>query len=203
MDSEANAQEQPAVTHALSPDDAVVVVDVQNDFCPGGALPVADGDRVVPVLNEWVEGAARDGAVVVLSRDLHPADHCSFTAEGGPWPVHCVRDTPGAAYRPDLRIPDDAVHVCKATDASPDRYSGFDGTGLGDTLRARGVRRLWVGGLALDYCVRATVLDGLAEGFEVHLIVAATRAVDVKRGDGAGAIEAMRAAGAIIEEDGA
>ncbi|MHC4415824.1 MAG: nicotinamidase [Planctomycetota bacterium] len=185
----------------MTPRDALLVVDVQNDFCPGGALPVPCGDEVVPVLNRWIEQAERDGALVVLTRDWHPPDHCSFKDRGGPWPPHCVRKTPGAAYHPDLRLPQCAIYIDKARDPDRESYSGFEGTGLAERLRLAEVQRLWVGGLALDYCVKGTVLDGLAAGFEVHVIRPATRAVDVLRGDGQRALEEMRSAGAIIEED--
>ena len=189
------------VIDQLSSLDAVIVVDVQNDFCPGGALAVPDGDRVIPVLNLWIEQAQRVGATVVISRDWHPADHCSFLSQGGPWPVHCVQRTPGAEYHPELRRPATAIYVDKATDPDHDNFSDFTGTALGDRLRRKGIRRLFVGGLALDYCVRATVLDGIAEGFEVHLLSEATRAVELAPGDGRRAIDLMRSAGAVIEEE--
>ena len=185
----------------LEPDDAVVVVDVQNDLCPGGALPVPGGDEVVPVLNRWIDKAGQVEATVVVSRDWHPADHCSFRPRGGPWPVHCVRNTPGADYHPDLHVPENALVVDKATEPDRENFSDFAGTGVGDELRRKGVTRIWVGGLALDYCVRATVLDGLAEGFEVHVLLPATRAVDVEAGDGERATEEMRRHGAVIERD--
>ena len=189
------------VIDQLSNLDAVIVVDVQNDFCPGGSLAVPDGDRVIPVLNSWIEQARRVGATVVLSRDWHPADHCSFETQGGPWPVHCVQHTPGAEFHPELRTPATAIYVDKATDPDRDDFSDFAGTALADQLGRTGIRRLFVGGLALDYCVRATVLDGLAEGVEVHLLLAGTRAVELAPGDGRRAIDRMRAAGAVIEED--
>jgi nicotinamidase/pyrazinamidase len=186
----------------LTGHDAVIAVDVQNDFCPpDGALAVTEGDQVVPVLNRWFEEARRGGAAVVISRDWHPPDHCSFKARGGPWPAHCVQNTWGARYHPALRVPREAIEISKASDPRRDNFSDFAGTGVGDTLRQRGVTRLWVGGLATDYCVRATVLDALQEGFEVHVLVAAVRAVNVKPGDGDRALEEMRAAGAIIERD--
>ncbi len=191
----------PRVIDQLSSDDAVIVVDVQNDFCPGGALAVPDGDQVIGVLNLWIEQAERAGATVVFTRDWHPADHCSFLTQGGPWPVHCVQHTPGAEYHPGLRKPGTAINVDKATDPGREAFSGFAGTALGDRLRRKGIRRILVGGLALDYCVRATVLDGIAEGFEVHLLPAATRAVELAPGDGRRAIDEMRSAGAVIEEE--
>jgi nicotinamidase/pyrazinamidase len=188
------------VIDQLQPSDAVVVVDIQKDFCPGGALAVPDGDKVVEVLNRWIEQAERVGATVVLTRDWHPPDHCSFKDQGGPWPQHCVRDTAGAEYHQDLRIPKVAIYVDKATDSDRECYSDFVGTTLGKQLRDKSIKRLWVGGLALDYCVRATVLEALAQGFEVHLLRPATRAVELKPGDGKRAIAEMQAAGAFIEE---
>ncbi len=191
------------VIDQIGPDDAVIVVDIQNDFFPGGALPVPAGDQVIPVLSRCIEQAERVGATIVLTRDWHPANHCSFETEGGPWPVHCVQHTPGAEYHPDLRIPRLAIYVDKATDPARENFSDFAGTALGDQLRRKGIRRLFVGGLALDYCVRATVLEKLAEGFEVHLLLPATRAVNVKEGDAQRAIDELRSAGARIEDGAA
>ncbi len=188
------------VVDQLNSDDAVIVVDVQNDFCPGGALAVPDGDRVIGVLNRWIEQAERAGATVVFTRDWHPPDHCSFLSQGGPWPVHCVQHTTGAEYHPELRKPTTAIYVDKATDPGREDFSGFAGTALGDQLRRKGIRRILVGGLALDYCVRATVLEGITEGFEVHLLPGATRAVELAAGDGKRAIDEMRSAGAVIED---
>jgi nicotinamidase/pyrazinamidase len=181
----------------LERSDALLVVDVQPDFCPGGALPVPEGDAVIPVLNAWIDAAQAGGALVVASRDWHPPRHVSFQTEGGPWPAHCVQDTPGAAYHPALRLPADAVRVAKGTRLDRDQYSAFDETGLGEHLRARGVRRLWVGGLAQDVCVRASVLDARRLGFDVHVLVPATRPVDPQAG--ARALAEMEAAGAVLE----
>jgi nicotinamidase/pyrazinamidase len=150
--------------------DALVIVDVQRDFLPGGALAVPDGHAVIPVLNRWIDAANEAGLPIVFTRDWHPADHVSFEAQGGPWPPHCVRDTPGASFDERLHIPDDATVVSKATTAGAEAYSGFDTTDLAETLRGLGVERVFVGGLATDYCVRATVLDALEEGFEVRVI---------------------------------
>lgn len=183
----------------FQPQDAVLVVDVQNDFCGGGSLEVPDGDAVVPVLNEWIARAVEAGILVVASRDWHPQNHCSFEAQGGPWPPHCIRGTDGAAFHPDLRLPEDAMIVSKGQSEDRDAYSAFDGTGLAATLHDRGIERLWVGGLAQDVCVQATVVDACEAGFEVHLIADATRAVNASPGDGERALEAMRAAGARIE----
>ena len=184
----------------LTVSDALLLVDVQNDFCPGGALAVADGDAVVPALNAWIAAARQGGARVFASRDWHPPDHLSFAERGGLWPLHCVQDTPGAAFHPDLELPDDAVVVTKADQSEREAYSAFDSGELAAQLRAAGIRRLWVGGLATDYCVKASVLDAteLPE-LEVHVIADAIRAVDAAPGDGEAALEAMREAGATLE----
>jgi nicotinamidase/pyrazinamidase len=184
----------------LQKSDALIVVDVQNDFCPGGALPIAEGDRVVPVLNRWIEAARAGGARIVASRDWHPAGHVSFHERGGPWPAHCVQGSWGAELRSDLKLPKDFLLVSKGTLPDRDDYSDFEMTGLSDELRKSGIRRVWVGGLAQDVCVRATVLDALKEGFEVHLIKAATRPVNAVPGAGERALDEMRAAGCLIEE---
>lgn len=183
----------------LDQKDALIVVDVQNDFCAGGTLEVPDGDAVVPVLNDWIAHAREAGIPVVASRDWHPENHCSFAAQGGPWPPHCIRETAGAAFHPDLELPGDALIVSKGQAVERDNYSAFDETGLARTLHDRGIERVWVGGLAQDVCVQATVLDAAEADFETHLIADATRAVDANPGDGDRAIEAMRAAGARIE----
>jgi nicotinamidase/pyrazinamidase len=184
----------------LRPTDALVLVDVQNDFCPGGALAVQGGDEVVPVLNEWVTAAQRAGAVVAASRDWHPPSHVSFRESGGLWPAHCVQRTRGAEFHPQLRVPSDAPIISKGTERERDNYSAFAGTGLGNQLRGRGVRRVFVGGLAQDFCVRATVLDALEEGFEVHVLLNGTRPVDVAGGERA--VEEMRSAGCVVEQGG-
>lgn len=185
----------------LRPSDALLIVDVQRDFCPGGALAVPDGDAVVPVLNQWIAAAQDAGAAVFASRDWHPPDHVSFQDQGGPWPSHCVAETPGAAFHPDLALPDSTTVIDKGTDSGHEAYSAFEGTDLSAQLRAAGIERLWVGGLALDYCVRASVLDARRiAGLPVHLILSATRAVDVQPGDGSRALDDMRAAGAVTED---
>ncbi|MEM8599675.1 MAG: isochorismatase family protein [Bacteroidota bacterium] len=180
----------------LQPGDALVVVDVQRDFCPGGALAVPEGAAVVPVLNRWVEQAEARGVPVFFTRDWHPADHTSFVAQGGPWPPHCVQGTEGAAFHPDLVVPDNAPVISKATTATAEAYSGFDTTDLAAQLRAAAVRRVWVGGLATDYCVRATVLDALAEGFAVHLVPDGMRGITPDTSTAA--LAEMAAAGAVL-----
>lgn len=180
----------------LQQGDALLIVDMQNDFCPGGALPVEGGHDVVPVINEWISAAQAAKVPVFASRDWHPVDHVSFKHRGGPWPVHCVQDTPGARFHPDLELPENAVLVSKGTRFDQDAYSAFENTGLGDYLKEHGIRRLWVGGLAQDVCVLDTVLTARGEGFEVRVIPEATRPVD--REGGEKALAKMREAGAVI-----
>ncbi len=172
---------------------ALIAVDVQRDFLPGGSLGVAGGTSVVgPVLS-----LAAHADVVVATRDFHPADHCSFTARGGPWPPHCVIGTDGARIHPDVDAIADLV-VSKGTDPDVEAYSGFDGTGLVAILRALDVTKLLIGGLATDYCVRATALAATREGFHTTVVVDALRPVDAAAGDGDRALEEMRAAGVAL-----
>ncbi|MBN2311831.1 MAG: nicotinamidase [Candidatus Hydrogenedentes bacterium] len=186
----------------IKPTDALIVVDVQNDFCPGGALPVVDGDAVVPVINRLLARTRHP----VFTRDWHPANHCSFSDApefvDGSWPAHCVQNTPGAAFHPGLDVPEDARVVDKATDPSYEDYDGFQGTTLGDELRERGVDRVFICGLATDYCVKNTVLGARREGFEVVVVEDGCRAIDVPPGTAAQALAEMRRAGATVCESG-
>jgi nicotinamidase/pyrazinamidase len=176
--------------------EALIVVDVQNDFTPGGALAVAEGDRVIEPLHRLAD----DVDVVVATRDWHPADHGSFRDQGGVWPVHCVAGTEGAELHPALdRDRIDEV-VDKGQDPATEGYSGFEGTDLERRLRERGVDRVHVGGLALDYCVKNTALDARRAGFDVVVHLDATRAVDVEPGDAERAVEELRAAGVEVVE---
>lgn len=186
-----------AVTLELGRHDAVLIVDVQVDFLPGGKLAVRHGDEVVPALNRYIAAAGRRLVPVFASRDWHPQNHCSFRVRGGPWPEHCVAGTPGAAFAAGLELPRGTVVISKATTPDTDAYSAFQGTDLAQRLRTLGVKRLLVGGLATDYCVLNTVLDARKEGFDVLLLADAIRAVDVKPGDGDRAEREMRAAGAV------
>lgn len=180
----------------LASGDGLLVVDVQRDFLPGGALAVPGGDEIVPVVNRCVRLFRERGLPIFASRDWHPPNHCSFATAGGPWPPHCVANTPGAAPPEELELPEDTTIVRKGTRPDREAYSAFSETHLAERLRKQGVRRLFVAGLATDYCVRATVLDALREGFEVWLLIDAVRAVDVHPGDGERALEEMAAAGA-------
>jgi len=165
------------------PADALIVVDLQNDFCEGGALAVAGGAALVPGINAEIAAARAAGALVVASRDWHPVDHASFAHRGGPWPVHCVQDTPGAAFHPGLALPEEAIRVSKASAFDADAYSAFDATGLAGYLRERGIRRVIVCGLALDVCVKATALEAVREGFTTLLLAPLCAAVDPSASD--------------------
>jgi nicotinamidase/pyrazinamidase len=177
--------------------DALIVVDVQNDFCPGGALAVPEGDQVVEPLN-WL---MRQHDYVVATRDWHPADHGSFSEQGGPWPAHCVQDTRGAELRSNLDHRGIDLIVDKGDEPDVEGYSAFEGTDLARILRERGVEEVHIGGLALDYCVKATALDALKAGFPVTVHLNATRPVEVDEGDGERAVEELRQAGAVVAEE--
>lgn len=182
--------------------DALIVVDVQNDFCPGGALAVRNGDEVVPVLNRYIGKFAGAGLPIFATRDWHPEKTRHFKTYGGPWPPHCVQGTEGAAFHADLRLGNVVVVVSKGTTADEDSYSGFQGRDasgnmLGELLRRSGVERIFVGGLATDYCVKHTVLDGLKHGFTAVLLADAVRGVDLNPNDSNQALTEMSAAGAI------
>jgi nicotinamidase-related amidase len=183
-------------THPVRSGDALVVMDVQNDFLPGGTLAVPDGDQVIGPLNHSIALFRKRGLPVFFTRDWHPRNHCSFREQGGPWPPHCVAETNGAGFPAELATVGEAVVISKATTPEKDAYSGFEGTDLADRLRAQHVNRIVVGGLATDYCVLNTVRDGLRLGFAVLLMEDAVRAVDVQPEDGKRALAAMRQLGA-------
>jgi nicotinamidase/pyrazinamidase len=180
----------------LTKGDGLLIIDVQNDFCPDGALPIMGGDQVVPLLNRWIEAAQEKRIPIYASCDWHPMRHPSFKAEGGKWPAHCIAGTKGAAFHQDLKLPDDIVQITKGVRFDQDQNSAFDQTGLTALLRRDHVNRLWVGGLALDVCVLATVLDALQEGFRISVILEATRPVSLE--GGRQAVIKMREAGAEI-----
>jgi len=181
----------PAAGHAL------VVVDYQNDFTPpDGALAVPEGDEIAGRINALTRSGDYD--VVVATRDWHPADHGSFEAQGGIWPVHCVQGTEGAELNPALDREAVDVVVDKGQDPATEGYSGFDGTRLAELLRERGIERVTLAGLATDYCVKHTALEALQEGFTVVVDTNAVRGVEVRAGDSERALAEMRAAGASL-----
>jgi nicotinamidase/pyrazinamidase len=180
----------------MRPGPALIVVDVQRDFCPGGALPVSKGDEIIEPTNRLVAHFEREGLPIFFTRDWHPADHCSFKPQGGRWPPHCVRNTPGAEFDPSLQVPKDAILINKGTKKDTEAYSGFQGTALSERLMDFGVRELYVAGLATDYCVKNTVLDGLSSGYGVNVVSDCVRGVNVRPTDSASAFRTMLAAGA-------
>lgn len=183
---------------ALQKGDGLLIVDVQNDFCPGGALPITDGNAIVPVLNRWTEAACRLGVPIYASCDWHPLHHISFREAGGKWPTHCLQDSEGAAFHPELRLPENFIKIAKGVRFDKDQNSAFDDTGLAQRLKSDGIQRLWVGGLAEEVCVLATVLDARKAGLEVRVIATATR--PITPAGGREAIAAMLKAGALIIE---
>jgi nicotinamidase/pyrazinamidase len=184
--------------HSCQPGDALIAVDVQNDFLPGGVLAVPGGGEVIEPLNDYIRQFAQLQLPVFATRDWHPREHCSFREHGGRWPVHCVAGTHGAKFPPQLQLPPDVHVISKATQPESDAYSGFQGTDLARQLEDLGCTRVFVGGLATEYCVRATVLDARAAGLEVVVLADAIRALDAQPGGGEHALAEMKASGAQI-----
>ena len=182
----------------LKAGDGLLIVDVQNDFFPGWKLPVEGAETIIPVLNDWIAAAQAKQIPIYSSRDWHPVRHTSFRDRGGSWPTHCLQDSPGAEFHPDLKLPDNTVKITKGVRFDQDQNSAFDKTGFAEQLKRDGVTHLWVGGLALDVCVLATVLDARKAGMEVSLIRRATRAVSAQEGERA--IRQMQEAGVSILE---
>lgn len=183
--------------------DALFIVDVQNDFCPGGSLAVKNGDAVVPVINACIELFSGAGQPVYASRDWHPAKTIHFDK----WPAHCVRETKGARFYPALRLPANAAVISKGAGPDEDSYSafqGFDDSGapLTARLKADGVERLFIAGLATDYCVKATALDAVKEGFKAVLIIDGVKGVDLNQGDSERAVDEMKRKGVEVIESG-
>jgi len=177
---------------------ALILVDVQNDFCPGGALAVPNGDRVVPVLNHYIALFQSGKAPIVATQDWHPPDHCSFKPFGGNWPPHCVQNSRGAAFFPSLKLPKTVKIIRKGTHPKIEAYSGFQHTELAEWLESRKVETVFVGGLATDYCVLSTVLDATKAGFKTVFLSDGSRGVEVKPGDTQRAVDEMVKAGARV-----
>lgn len=176
----------------LGAKDALLVVDVQVDFLPGGSLPVANGEKVIRPLNQHIQLFSQRGLPIVFTRDWHCHNHCSFRQCGGLWPPHCEADTPGALFHPNLLVPPENRHiVSKGEQADKESYSGFQDTGLLPLLRERGIRRVFVGGVATEYCIKATVLDSLDAGFATVLLMDAIQGIGLQAGDEEKAVDQM------------
>mgnify|MGYP001032085348 CR=1 FL=1 len=180
---------------------ALLIVDVQNDFCPGGALAVKEGDRIVPVLNKYIKVFSRGKLPIFASRDWHPKESKHFKQLGGLWPKHCIQNTKGARFHPELKLPKETIILSKGMDPDKDSYSAFqavdsNGTDFLPLLKALGINELFVGGLATDYCVKSSVLDALKSGLKVNLLIDAIKGVNIKPKDSEDAIEEMVGRGA-------
>ncbi len=171
--------------------DALILVDAQNDFFEGGSLAVQGANEILPAVNKTIALFHSKGLPIFATRDWHPLEHCSFKAQGGPWPPHCVAGSKGALFHPGIHLPDSTAVISTATTEEKEAYSGFEGTDLTERLRAAGINRLVIGGLATDYCVLHTVKDALKNGFDVFLLLDAVKAVNVAPDDGKKAIQEM------------
>lgn len=186
------------------PHSALIVVDVQNDFCPGGSLAVPDGDQIIPVVQHYVDSFTAQGLPVIFTRDFHPANHVSFAQQGGPWPPHCVQETVGVDYHPGIKIPPGAYHIIKGFQSDVDAYSGFEGRlrdstdslTLDNLLHSVNVHEIYLVGLATDYCVHATAFDALRLGYRVIVVEDGVRGVNVNSGDSLRALQDLRQHGA-------
>lgn len=183
-------------TYNLNNQDILLITDIQIDFLPGGALPVTGGNEIIPAINNYIDRFKAGKAHIIASRDWHPANHMSFNTQGGPWPPHCIQNTEGAQFSPNLKLPTQTVVISKAVDPNREAYSVFDGTNLFDELRKRGINRLFICGLATDYCVVNTVLDARKLGFETVVLMNAILGINVEPGDVDRAVDAMIESGA-------
>ena len=182
--------------YKLDRTDALIVVDIQNCFCPGGELPVKEGDKIIPIINKYIHKFQKAGAKIYATRDWHPPDHKSFKEYGGIWPPHCLKGSKGAEFRSDLKLPEETTVISTGDKPSVEGYSGFDHTNLERKLKGDGVDRVFVGGLATDYCVKYTVLDAVEKSFETILLIDAIKGVNRKPGDAERAIDEMVEKGA-------
>lgn len=170
----------------FKPGDVLLIVDIQYDFLPGGALGIEDGDKIIPILNQWIEAARKEDIPIIMSRDWHPPHHISFKERGGPWPSHCVQHTEGAKFHHDLKLPPKTIIVNKAFELDKDAYSALEGITdqegipLPEKLRQLNAKRLWVAGLAFDYCVHFSSMDARKLGLKVNVILPACRAISEK-----------------------
>lgn len=179
----------------LNTNDALIIVDVQNDFLPGGALPVSEGDQIIPILNDYLDLFKRKNQIYAV-RDWHPANHMSFKANGGPWPPHCVQESEGANFSSEMKLPINVTIISKGTDPERENYSGFQAGDLSSRLKLCQISRVFIGGLTTEYCVKYTVLDAVEQGFEVFLLSDAIRGFDLHPGDSENALKLMLSKGA-------
>ena len=156
--------------------EALIIVDMQKDFMPGGALPVPDGDRIIPKVEEYIKKFKKRGALIIATRDWHPPNHISFREQGGPWPKHCIQNTEGAEFV--VKLPEDAIIISKADKPDKEAYSGFEGTNLAEILKERGIKKVYICGVATEYCVKATALDAIKHGFEVYILKDAIKGIN-------------------------
>jgi nicotinamidase/pyrazinamidase len=182
--------------YSLTSHDALLITDIQIDFLPGGALPVEGGDKIIAVIQEYIKNFENSKAHILASRDWHPTNHISFIRQGGPWPVHCVQNTKGAEFSPYIKLPSNTIIISKATDSQHEAYSAFDGTPLEKKLRQLSITRLFVCGLATDYCIVNTVLDSLEHGIQTVVLMDAILGINVRVGDVDRAVETMINSGA-------
>lgn len=180
----------------LTKSDALIVVDMQLDFCPGGALPVPEGDKIIPNLNRYIQLFEEENLPIILTRDWHPKDHMSFKDQGGLWPKHCVKNTEGAKFHPGLKLSKKMVVISKATKKNQEAYSGFKNTDLKKILKKRKIKRLFIGGLATEYCVKETILDALNHNFTTFFLKDASKGLNLKESERA--TEEMLRHGAIV-----
>lgn len=185
--------------------DVLLIVDPQNDFFPGGSLGVAEGDKIIPIVNQWIDAAKKERIPIIVSRDWHPMKHISFKEQGGPWPIHCVQNTEGANFQPELKIPADSIIVNKAFELDKDAYSALEGftdkerMPLPEKLRELHAKRLWVVGLAFDYCVHYSAMDARKLGWQVNVVLPACRSISEKTEQKS--LQDMVKAGVIMELD--
>jgi nicotinamidase/pyrazinamidase len=180
--------------------DTLIIVDVQNDFLLGGSLAVPNAEEIIPILNNYIEIFKENQGKIFATRDWHPINHMSFEEYGGLWPPHCIRNTKGAQFHPRVNLPKNAIIISKAIESDKEAYSGFDQTTLFEELKKNGVSRVFIGGLATDYCVKNTVLDAVKLGFYTYLLLDASRGINAASGDVARAIDLMRKNGVKIIE---
>ncbi len=181
--------------------DSLIIVDMQNDFMPGGALPIENALSIIPKINKYIDIFSRSGALIVATRDWHPPNHISFKTSGGPWPPHCIQNTKGAEFVSDMKLPRNTIIISKAVHPEKEAYSGFDGTELDSVLRSYNIRRVFIAGVATDYCVKATAVDAFKHGYETFVLSDGIRGVDIPKGSIEKAIRELLELGVILIDE--